>query len=352
MLTILIMKITFQNVRSINDEKTKFLVKTLKDYDLLCLSELNKVYDFNKPNINDNEFQYHTDLTTSRIGVMACNTLKLKFMGIGISLTQERVQVDKSVIQSNIYKIIENKRSIYIENVYCVPDASNENISKLIEHLVTQSKKYKYYLVGGDFNINWKEFKNRKLFDNLPLSQIVKEYTRVQKYNKTTIDKTTKIKTIQPRVSKSLIDLVFVSTALKPFVRGVVVDLLLDKFDHKSVTVDLDFPEAKRSRVIRVPLNPLQRKSPTEEQSEKIKNELKDLKPSSLDSFFGGVRSILDKFIPTNPRNTSINKTIFRTPLPKEVVVEVKKKKKLSKCSRSSKNNWKQYKLQRNKVTD
>ena len=111
------MKIAFQNVRSINDEKTIFLRSLLKDFDYLCLSELNKLYDFNKPSVNDNEFQYHTNPATSRIGVMASNTSKFEFVSIGIQLEQERFQTDKSVIQTNLYKITENKRTIYFENV-------------------------------------------------------------------------------------------------------------------------------------------------------------------------------------------------------------------------------------------
>ena len=49
------MKITFQNVRSINDNKVRFLKNTLHLFDLLCLSELNKSYDFDKRVINDNQ---------------------------------------------------------------------------------------------------------------------------------------------------------------------------------------------------------------------------------------------------------------------------------------------------------
>ena len=113
------MKITFQNVRSINDEKTKVLAEKLDSHDLICLSELNKCYDFNKINVND-LYQYHTDLNTERIGIIACNTLKLNPIADSINLTQERVQKDKSVIQTNLYKIDINNRSIYILKTYTV----------------------------------------------------------------------------------------------------------------------------------------------------------------------------------------------------------------------------------------
>ena len=73
----------------------------------------------------------------------------------------------------------------------------------------------------------------------------------------------------------------------------------------------MEFPQAKRYRKIEIPLNPLQRKTPTEEQVAKIGQDLKKLKPTCLDSFFGGVRSILDKYIPTNPPNTKVKKKPF-----------------------------------------
>ena len=111
------MKITFQNVRTINDYKTNLLSKTLKDYDLLCLSELNKNYDFDKKTINDGNFQYHVDLSTNRIGIMASNTMKLEFISVGLKLEQVRSQKDKIVCQSNVYKTSVDNRIIYIENV-------------------------------------------------------------------------------------------------------------------------------------------------------------------------------------------------------------------------------------------
>jgi len=175
------MKISFQNVNSINDEKTEILANKLTTNDLLCLSELNKCYDFNKTN---NLYQYHTDVNTKRIGILASNTLKITPVSCGLNLSQERVQKDKTVIQSFLYKISVDNRDIYIENIYSVPDASDENIDKLISHLQKQQLLYRYYLVGGDFNLNWKDYKTREKFKILHLTQLVKDYTRVVDYKK------------------------------------------------------------------------------------------------------------------------------------------------------------------------
>jgi len=90
------MKITFQNVRSINDNKVRFLKNTLHLFDLLCLSELNKSYDFDKRVINDNEFQFHTEKDTNRIGVMATNTLHLTSVSKGLVLNQKRLREDQT----------------------------------------------------------------------------------------------------------------------------------------------------------------------------------------------------------------------------------------------------------------
>ena len=344
------MIVTFQNVRTINDEKVKFLKQKLILFDLLCLSELNKCYDFEKTEINDNEFQFHTDKDTNRIGVMASNTLNLTTVSKGLILNQDRLREDKTAIQTFIYKLRAKNRDIFIENVYITPDTNNENLQKLISHLQKQSKLYKYYMVDGDFNLNWKIKKNRDLFRSLHFHQIVKEYTRVQNYKKRVKDDDGKITKELDKTSKSIIDLVFVNDNLKPFVKGVEVEQLLESFDHKAVKVELNFPSSKYYRKIAVNLDPLQRPSPNDEQIETMKKELQDLKPKTLDGFLGQFRDVLDKYIPTYPPNSTIKKQIFRTPLSKAIVAEIIEKDRLFKFRKSNEYNWNKYKKQRNKV--
>ena len=123
----------------------------------------------------------------------------------------------------------------------------------VISHLQQQQKKYNYYIVGGDFNLNWKEFKNREKFKDLHLTQIVKEYTRVQdykKYNK-------RLKIFKDRTTKSLIDLIFVSDSLRQFVKDVTYEDWYKTFDHKAVGLELEFPKTRKYRYITVPLDPL-----------------------------------------------------------------------------------------------
>ena len=344
------MKFTFQNVRTINDDKIKILSNALKDTDLLCLSELNKSYDFDKRTINNGCFQYHTNLSTNRIGIMASNTLRLETVGIGLVIEQDRVQNDKVVFQSYVYKTSINNRNIYIENVYVVPNINKENLNTIITHLQRQNRRYRYYMVGGDFNLNWKSADIKSLFGNLSMTQIVKDYTRVQSYKRYIRNNNGEIIKESIRTSKTIIDLVFTSINLKPFVKGVLVDCLYDKFDHKAVTVSLDFPTSKMYRYINIPLDPLQRPTPKESQIPKIGEQIGLIKEKCLDGFTGKLCKILDKYIPTNPINSSIRKKIFRTPLCKEEKADIYKKKKLYKYRKASKYNWNKYKEQRNKV--
>ena len=345
------MKITFQNVRTINDKKTKILSEKLKDYDLLCLSELNKRYDFDRKTINDGNFQYHTDVSTTRIGIVASNTFKIEVIGVGLKLEQARRALDDdTVCQSYVYKTSVQNRNIFIENVYVVPDINAENLNTLITHLHNQSKRYRYYMVGGDFNLNWKTAIVKDMFRDLNLTQIVKDYTRVQMYTKKWRNSDGVVVKENKRTSKTLIDLVFVSMNLKPFVKGVSVDSLYDKFDHKAVTISMDFPSSLQYRFINIPLNPLQRPAPKEDQMSSIKQQIGKIKAENLDRFSGCLKSVFDKFIPTHPINSSVRKKIFRTPLEKEQVAEIKKKKKLYPRRKASECNWNAYKEQRRKV--
>ena len=83
---------------------------------LICMSEFNKLYDFNKKEINNNEFQFHTSSETPRLGIMASNTLHLKSVSKGIVLDQKREREDQTAIQSFLYKIRVKSRDIFIEN--------------------------------------------------------------------------------------------------------------------------------------------------------------------------------------------------------------------------------------------
>ena len=98
---------------------------------------------------------------------------------MGVHVEQPRAQNDKTSIQTFTYKIKIKNRTIYVENLYCIPKASDENIEVLTRHMENQSKLYKYYMIGGDFNLNWKDKKVRDLFKTHQcpnLSKIIREY--------------------------------------------------------------------------------------------------------------------------------------------------------------------------------
>ena len=93
------MKILFQNLNTVNNLKIQTISKQLEKVDIICLSELNKSYDFKRPD----PFQHHCDNETPRIGIIASNTLNIDYIGVGIVVKQDRKQNDKIVIQSNVY---------------------------------------------------------------------------------------------------------------------------------------------------------------------------------------------------------------------------------------------------------
>jgi len=99
------------------------------------------------------------------------------------------------------------------------------------------------------------------------------------------------------------------------------------------VAVEFDFPTSKPSIIVKIPLDPLQRKKLLPEQMTKIVEEIKKISPNDLDSLSADIKVILDKYIPTNPPNSTLRQTVFRTTLSKEVVAEIKRKKRLYKNS-------------------
>ena len=114
----------------------------------------------------------------------------------------------------------------------------------------------------------------------------------------------------------------------------------------------MDFPKAFRYRYITIPLDPLQRPKPKDDQIAKIKDKIKELQPKNLDQLFNGIRDSLDLHIPAFPQYKTIKKKIFRVPLPKKVVAEIIKKKRLFKFRKGSNDKWNKFKKQRNKVAD
>jgi len=182
------------------------------------------------------------------------------------------------------------------------------------------------------------------------MTQSVKNYTRVQPYKKKIRNDDGLVIREFDRISKTIIDLVFTSISLKPFVKSVLVDSLYDKFDHKAVIITLDFPSSRMYRYINIPLDPLQRPALKENQIDKMKQQIGKIAANTIDGFSGCLRKILDKNIPTNPINSSIRMKIFRTPLKKEEIADIYKKKKLYKYRKASTYNWNKYKEIRRKV--
>jgi hypothetical protein len=90
-----------------------------------------------------------------------------------------------------------------------------------------------------------------------------------------------------------------------------MVEQTLKVFDHKAVTIELDFPTSQYYKYIDVQLDPLKRPTPNENQVKSIQEQLKNLNPKSLDNFLFSFRDILDKQIPTYPKKLHHQKANF-----------------------------------------
>lgn len=180
-------KISFQNVRTLNTEKINRLYKYLNKTDIIFLSEVDYP---NQKFFHSNLFQFHYDSNNfRRIGMIAANNIKIQPLKPGLKLTQLRPQNDQTAVYSYIYKLeVPTKKSFknfYLENFYCIPNLSPHNTEKLTSYLASQSREYSNYICGGDMNKNWFDERTREEFSSCPgLVQKIHTPTRIAKVNK------------------------------------------------------------------------------------------------------------------------------------------------------------------------
>ena len=335
-------KIGFQNCNTISVRKLNILQRSLSDYDIIFLSELNrKSFSF----ANSDLFQHHTDPEVSRIGLIAVKTVKIKPIGIGIKLEQARVQADKTAVQSFVYEVKHKDKVIVVENFYIVPDAKIEAVNSVIDHIHFQTLKYTNYCCGGDMNLNWTDAKVRGYFAKYSsYTQHVHNPTRCRKYFKDGV----------PRTSNTTIDLFFSNPSLKPWISSVTPIQIADAFDHKLVAVKLKQKTSLYFRRLKKPTNHLIRPTPNTETIDKINSKIlviEQEKRTNYDIYFGEVRKILDEYLPMNRPGTT-EFIIYRVPLPPEVVTEIRLKHKLERQAVKTIADREAYSKQRNKVSN
>ena len=340
------LRITFQNVRTINSVKLAHLVGHLTNTDIIFLSEVNSPISTNNFCFaNDNKFNFHFDPNVRRIAAISSKLCDVKSVGIGIKLDQLRTQADKTAVQSFVYEIIVGKEKIFIENFYVVPNLSPNNIRKLTEHIDDQAKKYKRYIAGGDFNLNWLESKVRDHFAECSsVKQRITDLTRVCEY----------VKDGSKRTSKSLIDLIFCNIMVNSICHSPKVKVISKQFDHKSVSINIAKKSYNYYRDVKYFKNPFNRPVPKPAQ-EKILNEkierIPDSQLTSYDALIHETRKVLDEVIPLNS-DKPMTKRIYKTPFSRQLIKEIKYKHYLEKKMHKTIADRQKYIDQRNKVTD
>lgn len=351
-------RVAFQNVRTINKEKVIRLNNFLQSVDVIFLSEVdNASFKF----IDSDHFQYHYDpATCRRLAVVASNLVDLTPIGPGLILSQDRIQKDKTAVQTYLYKITiigkdKQKHIIYFENVYAIPSLTPINQERLHEFLSDRPLQYKNYVVGGDFNLNWLKAEVRDMFESVGgLTQQVHDITRICEYERVINDVITK------QQSKSIIDLIFTSQPLasrckKVFAKNIPKNTS-DKsasFDHKAVICHLNFPSLHYYRDITYHPNPHNRPTPTDAQISSIASKICNIDAFSLTSFDDlnhKTCAILDSIIPNNTPGPK-KKRLYRTPFSKELLKEIELKHELDKKSHRSLSDLRNFRIQRNKVT-
>lgn len=329
------LKIGFRNVNTLSAVKLSILVNELLNTDIIFLSEINKP-DFSW--LGTQNYKIHQPKEAPRTAALTQNCINLKPIELGISLTQDRKQQDKVVAQTYIYKLVAAKCEIYIENAYITPDINTANLNKVIDHLTEQNKKYRNYLIGGDFNRNFLDKKNIEIFQPTGLKQHIKNITRSASYIRNGKDQT----------SKTIIDLIFSSHNLQNRLKNPKTTQISIKFDHKMVSIELEDLVSHKYIDKKIQNNITKRPLPNENQLNSINSEIREFKNlESYEDLITETTKVLDKYIP-RPQHGFKEIRIYRTPFSRELVKLIREKEKLIKTKHKFS---KYFKNLRNKVT-
>lgn len=352
------MKIAFQNVRHINNDKTARIYNYLtKGFDIFCLSEFDPPRNYSV--VNSDLFQYHIPEETPRLAVYAVNTAKISPVGPGFIIKGPKKdhngrEFEATFCQSYIYEIELHNRKLHVENFYLLPPVSTDTVEKVRDHLDFQSFKYDNYLAGGDFNLNFKEKTIRDKFKkHSSYNQIIKKPTRIGPVMKK--NRETGVMEYFEK-NETIIDLIFENNgASKLRTKFGLKDLKSAKanFDHKCVYAEIGPPNLKYYTTVKDIKSPLERPIPNENQTEKIGKligEIPEEYKSNYDLYMIKLAHVLDKVIPLRKYDKNKTKKLYRTPISKELEKEISHKKHLYRFRKRSEEDRKKYRIQCNKV--
>ena len=321
-------KVAFQNVRSLNNNKLITIVKQLQKGDIIFMNEVNqKQYIFP----DSDGYFFHHDPTVYRIAVVASKLIDIKPISIGLLLTQERTQADKTAIQSYIYQVKIQKIVIFIESFYCIPNLTKSNYDLLFDYLERQAQKYPNYLCGGDFNLNIFDKNIASDFNSCTnLRQRITKFTRVQSMNVTNANGFNMIRT-----SKTIIDLILTNPGMDNFYKSSCpIELEANShtpFDHKCVTITFNLPTRYHFKKVKYFKNPNDRPIPNPKQISEINKKIDQIDMndvSDYDHLIIKIRSIVDQIIPTHPLGPT-EKILYKVPFSKTLTLLIQKKHRL-----------------------
>ena len=322
------------NAQTLSKIKLAYFLLLLQEYSIICISEVN----YKQQLLNDipaDRCQYHFDPQTPRLAMICNHSINFEYKGIGVHLEQDRNgdPTDKTVVQSNLYRIkLTNNLIFEIENTYMTPDINDTNLETVRLHFLKQSLKNHPYSAGGDFNLNWKVNKAKLKFNIPTLQQNVNEPTRIAPYTNQTIGRV--------RTSKSTIDLILTNQPMTSRIENIAVvqtrDLRNDDagliFDHCGVVLESNFKIKDRYRDVLIPHDPYRRPDPTPEQNQLIHQEIQQIQcENDLDDYTQQLKLIFDKYIPQRLRTGFYKKRFYDLPMPDEILEAIRKKHKLQK---------------------
>ena len=317
------------NVNSLDAEKFTACTNILKNQNMCWLALTELIKPSKDPTALDrflskhNSYPILTDNSCQRVGLMVPKYLEKKYSILEAKFfLQRRKQSCQKVCQIVTYKFETSNLLQHISVVYRAPDSDISTDEAILEYIKNTSDKYKNYIAVGDFNIDVKDAKNKKMLNvhlGHNLHQKVKDVTRIGKYR----NKKGKVTT-----SQSIIDLIF----LDDDINNKFVDVRIlngSPSDHFILVMNLDISVPSVYTVESYFLDPSRRPPIPKAKLGRVIEQLKtiidrdlecieDMTQSQIFEWIEDkLKSLLDKVCPLNSTE-KVEKKIYRVPVSKE----------------------------------